>query len=788
VSPAGPFFDRVLRGLASLTTATHVCRAMVAIGFLIGLVSSGITGVQAAELSWTGTWDTQWRGGGASVTLEEHDGKVTGEYPAYGGKINGVVHDRDLTGVWIEGPRSGGIDFVMASDGRSFMGRFDNGEWWTGSRVLATSRDIAVDQSGAREAFRTFVIAGDAARRGGFDELAKAAAVLDFGEAGTKMVPGEKLAAAGSLFELVNLATFHLWTIPGVRAPGDHLDLVLAQSGTSATLALTLVKKDAKWFVSYPGVDELAIARKALLARFGGRLPPPGDYKRRSSARDAVRSFLDAFSDWGGSGHDQALDALDLSDFSEAVRVYEGELSAQYLKGVIDRIGDIVPQEIPDDPTSFEPYTLFSHPAGRIVVTAVGVGDKTSWKFDLNTVRTARDLFVAVEDMPALAGASASTSVSSYFGLRQWVRDFAPALLSPIAGLEAWQAFGWMMVLVVSFVLAFASSAVLLAALRRVSGEAHSLDERELRWPLRLALTFSIYKLIIPVVGLPEVATQFSVGVTGVVLAIALMWVGWRLLDFVAEMYFRHAVAMRIAADHVVISLAFGALKLALVAGGFLFIAIELSLPYESVIAGLGIGGLAVAFASKETLSNVFGAGILAIDRPFRSGDSIIAGDIQGTIERVGIRSTRIRTIDDSLVIVPNGKLSDSVVNNLGTRRNHVVRAKLPVSYATTADQIVAFQSGVMELIAKTPHALPKSSRIIVSAFGLERIELELTVCLDGRTSVAKELEIVNRLAIDILRFGEGNGIKFGAGYEPQSSILNARRETVGPHQEQATS
>ena len=127
-------------------------------------------------------------------------------------------------------------------------------------------------------------------------------------------------------------------------------------------------------------------------------------------------------------------------------------------------------------------------------------------------------------------------------------------------------------------------------------------------------------------------------------------------------------------------------------------------------------------------------------------------------IERVGIRSTRIRTIDDSLVIVPNGKLSDSVVNNLGTRRNHVVRAKLPVSYATTADQIVAFQSGVMELIAKTPHALPKSSRIIVSAFGLERIELELTVCLDGRTSAARELEIVNRLAIDILRFGEGNG------------------------------
>jgi len=175
---------------------------------------------------------------------------------------------------------------------------------------------------------------------------------------------------------------FYLWTIPGKRAPGDHFDLILAQAGTGAVLPLSLVKKDAGWFIVYPSADVLTNARKALLARSNGRLPPPGGYKRRTSARDAVRSFLEAFNDWGGAGHDQALDALDLSDFSEAVRVYEGELAAQYLKEVIDRIGDVVPQEIPDDPTSFEPYTLFSHPAGRIVVAATGAGDKPSWKFD----------------------------------------------------------------------------------------------------------------------------------------------------------------------------------------------------------------------------------------------------------------------------------------------------------------------------------------------------------------------------------------------------------------------
>src|SRR5277367_3873338 len=167
-------------------------------------------------------------------------------------------------------------------------------------------------------------------------------------------------------------------------------------------------------------------------------------------------------------------------------------------------------------------------------------------------------------------------------------------------------------------------------------------------------------------------ANRFSVGATGVIIALALMWVGWRLIDFASEIYFSHAGSARVPTDHVVMSLTFGALKFALIAAGCTFIAVDLSLPYESVLASLSIGGLAVAFASRETLSNVFGAGILAIDRPFKGGDWIIAGETQGRVEQVGIRSTRIRTLEDSLVIVPNGKLSDTIVNNLGARRYHV--------------------------------------------------------------------------------------------------------------------
>ena len=499
------------------------------------------TKVGAAEPSWTGSWDTRWRDGGAQMELQEADGKVTGQYPAYGGRIEGSVKGRHLSGRWTEGARSGGLDFVLAPDGRTFMGRFDNGEWWTGGRVVPAVGDLVIDQSGARQALRTFVQAGNAAREGSLDEMAKAADVVDFGTAASSMAPGEKLAAAKNLFDLVDQTTFHLWAIPGKRATGDRLDLTLTQAGTNATLPLSLVRSDLGWFIVNPSADLMASSRHALLERSGGRLPPPDNYKRRLNPRDAIRSFIAAFADWDGAGRDQALDTLDLSHLNSAVRDYEGELAAQYLKGVLDRVGSFVPQEIPDDPGRLDPYIAFSHPAGSIIAAAIGNGDHLTWKFNADTVQTARKLYIAVEDMPSLSGAALPAPPSAYFRLRQWVRDESPALLTAVGLLEVWQILGWSGILVVSFLLALPLSAAMLGILRRVIGGRQRTAERDFRWPFWLSITFSIYKLLIPLIGLPETVKRISVGTTGVCLALALMWGGWRLIDMIGDLYFKRS-------------------------------------------------------------------------------------------------------------------------------------------------------------------------------------------------------------------------------------------------------
>ena len=474
-----------------------------------------------------------------------------------------------------------------------------------------------------------------------------------------------------------------------------------------------------------------------------------------------MRAFTAGFHDWNGAGRAQVMAALDLSTFSDATRAYEGELAAAYLNEVLDRIGLSVPQEIPDDPSSRVPYTVFSHPAGTMVLAPTSPADGGGWRFTADTVRSARDLYTAVEDMPEAEGATLPDVPAPYFQLRRWVRGIAPELFARVGPLEAWQGIGILAVLVGSLAVAFAVGWVLLALLRWAVGGRQQASEHQFRWPLRLLLAFLLYQAAVPFLGLPEEVKRVSTGATGVILAVAATWGGWKLIDTVGAGALRRAHATAGTLDEILTSLVLGALKLVLLAGGLLFVADALSLPYEGVLAGLGIGGLALAFASKETLSNVFGAGILVADRPFRRGDWIEAGDAQGTVEHVGIRSTRIRTGDDSLMVVPNGKLADATVNNLGTRRHRVAKAKLLVLHGTGPDHLAAFMDGLQALVADVPHVQPGSAQVGLASITPDGIEVEVACRLNVR-SAADERAGRTALMLGVLRLADRMRVRLG--------------------------
>ena len=113
-----------------------------------------------------------------------------------------------------------------------------------------------------------------------------------------------------------------------------------------------------------------------------------------------------------------------------------------------------------------------------------------------------------------------------------------------------------------------------------------------------------------------------------------------------------------------------------------------------SLLASLGIGGIAIALASKETLSNFFGGFTVIMDKPFSVGDWIICDQVEGTVEDIGFRSTKVKTFYDSLLTIPNSVISDSVVDNLGKRKARRTRVTLDLTYDTSPEKITAFVEG----------------------------------------------------------------------------------------------
>ncbi|MCJ2053911.1 hypothetical protein, partial [Methylobacterium sp. J-070] len=470
--------------------------ALLAFGFCCQVAQA------VAAPDWTGSWDTRWQDGGARMELKQDGAEVHGDYPSYNGKIDGHVEGQILKGRWSRGQHGGRVEFVLAPDGRTFVGRYDSGEWWTGERVEGAGATVNVRQVSPRAALQTFLRAGNTARYDEPDYYARAASVLDFGTGNDTLPPEQKVDRARALFQLVDQTTVRLFTLPDASVAGDDFQTKLPQSGTDAALPLTFVRRDGRWFISYPDESTLDAARKALLARSGGQFPLSEDYRERHSARDAMRSFYRAFYDWDTGGAAQARAALDLSQVPDAVRDYAGDLSARYLNGILNRVGIVEPQEISDDRKSTEPYLVFKHAEGRIVIAPVGTGKDASWKFTGETVARARDIYVVAEDLPELAGRKLPVPPSLFFDLRRRIRGTAPVLLTQVGDLEVWQIIGWTAVLVVALALGYLLGRLMLGVLCPVLGGADPERFRQtLQWPLWGTLGFSLYKLMIPAIG-----------------------------------------------------------------------------------------------------------------------------------------------------------------------------------------------------------------------------------------------------------------------------------------------
>ena len=240
----------------------------------------------------------------------------------------------------------------------------------------------------------------------------------------------------------------------------------------------------------------------------------------------------------------------------------------------------------------------------------------------------------------------------------------------------------------------------------------------------------------------------------------ALVLLGFRGIDIFTNMLERRAEKTESRLDDQLVPLTNTALKGAVVLIGALFILGNLGVNVTSLVAGLGLGGLAIALAAQDTIRNLLGGVTIFADRPFQVGDWVVVSDIEGTVEHVGFRSSRVRTFYNSVVTVPNARIVDTYVDNMGLRQWRRYKTTLGLAYHTTPDQVQAFVEGVRALIRANPGMRKDYYIVEFHGFGAATLEI-LVYCFIGAPTWNDELRTRHVLNLDIMRLAEDLGVEF---------------------------
>lgn len=158
----------------------------------------------------------------------------------------------------------------------------------------------------------------------------------------------------------------------------------------------------------------------------------------------------------------------------------------------------------------------------------------------------------------------------------------------------------------------------------------------------------------------------------------------------------------------------------------------ELGYPVASLLAGLGIGGLAVALAAQKTLENLFGALAIGADQPFREGDFVSAeGLLVGTVESIGLRSTRIRTLERTVISIPNGKLAELRLESFAVRDRLRFACALGLVLETTEQQMRAVLAGLERVLRAHPKLWPEGVTVRFKEIGVSSLNLDINAWFD---------------------------------------------------------
>jgi len=475
----------------------------------------------------------------------------------------------------------------------------------------------------------------------------------------------------------------------------------------------------------------------------------PTDTLGRATPRGAVLGFLGA----ARRGDDE----LAAQFLNTRVRGNAAAALAHQLFIVLDRRLPPRLNQVSDDPEGSlsdplkpdqELVGTISSNNGNVDILVERIDGKSGsvWLFSSKTLDSIPDLYEEVN------------VVSVYHILPEFLVN------TRFAGIAA---FEWLAVLVGMPILYFLTVLLsrllsrLIGLLRQRLYRKPDLANREfLPGPVRLLLLAFVIHWIISKTNLPLLARQFWSSTATVITIAASIWL---LILFTSwgEEYARRLLQSRNrTAATSMLHLTRWVVDLLIISAGVIVTLHYFRVNPTTALAGLGVGGIAVAFAAQKTLENIIGGVSLIFDQAVRVGDSLKVGNAQGTVEDIGLRSTRIRTADRTVVSVPNGQIANMTLENISSRDKFWFHPILTLRYGTTVSQMQIVLDEIRSLLQENRHLESSSARVRFLRFSPSSLDVEVFAYVLA-SDWNQFLEIQESLLLRIIDCIESIGVQF---------------------------
>jgi MscS family membrane protein len=293
-----------------------------------------------------------------------------------------------------------------------------------------------------------------------------------------------------------------------------------------------------------------------------------------------------------------------------------------------------------------------------------------------------------------------------------------------------WQWLAFPIIAMLAWGLGLVLRAIVRPIVRRLTARTSTTWDDQLVESLGppLTLAFAVLLFSVGCVLIQVAPSEYRVlrTITRPVMAFAVFWGLWRSVQVLVAWGMTRPWAVNSASARSLLAIGSNIISGIIVGIGIIAMVAALGYPVGTVLAGLGIGGLALAFGAQKTVENVFGSVALAVDQPFRIGDFVKVEDFVGTVEDIGLRSTRIRTLDRTVISIPNGKLSDERLESFEVRDRMRLATTVSLTYDTTKAQMEAVLTGLEDALRAHPKIWPDAVVVRFKEFAASSMDIEI--------------------------------------------------------------